>query len=127
MILALILSCNYAFSQAIEYFCSNKYLFDCPVYKYFNPSGIKSLKVLRYTEAGLNERIVKDKNEIYKIYDLLKHIKLLNETKYSCTDNTTVYVFMMADGAAFPVEIECDWIVIQGKNYNFEVVPEKKK
>ena len=32
---------------------------------------------------------------------------------------TTIYVFMLNDGSKASIEIECDWIVLNGKNYNF--------
>ena len=75
---------------------------------------------MRYTEAGTSEKIINKKAEIISIYNYLSNIKILDETNMSCTDNTTIYSFILDDGSKVSVEIECDWMVINGKNYRFE-------
>ena len=94
-----------------------KSLMEYQDYAKINPEKITSLRIIRYTEAGANEKIIKDKAEITGIYNSLKNIKILGETQMSCTDNTTIYSFELADGSKSSIEIECDWVVIEGKNY----------
>ncbi len=107
------------------------YLMDYPDYKKITLDNIKQLKVIRYTEAGAFEKKIEDKEEIAKIYDLLKQIILIDETKYSCTDNTTIYVFTLNDDSTSSIEIECNWIILKRKHYLFDIpslrkIPDKK-
>ncbi len=95
------------------------YLMDYPEYKNLTLNNIKSLRIIRFTEGGVNEKKVEDKVQIGKIYNFLKQIKILSLSNMSCTDNTTIYSFILNDGSKASIEIECDWIVIKGKNYNF--------
>ena len=77
------------------------------------------MKIIRYTESGISEKSIVDKILINQIYNYLSQIKLTNESKMGCTDNTTIYSFTLNDNSNITIEIECDWIVIEGKNYNF--------
>ena len=96
-------------------------LLDCKEYQNIKPENIKSLKIIRYTEAGINEKDINDINEIIRIYNYLTLIKILDESKMSCTDNTTIYSFTLKDNTKTSIEIECNWVVIKGKNYNFKI------
>ncbi|MBQ3311296.1 hypothetical protein IJG72_04390 [bacterium] len=98
----------------------NLRLFEYSDYKNFTLENIKSLKIIRYTEAGISEKNIDDKVTINRIYNYLNKIKISNESKMSCTDNTTIYSFILKDNSKISIEIECDWIVIKGKNYNFK-------
>ena len=104
-----------------------RYLMDYPEYKNITPDNIDSMSVVRYTEAGISERKVEDKNEVIMFYNFLKQIRLLNETKWSCTDNTTMYKFVLKDGKKAVIEIECDWVVLGGKHYNFDFPSKNNK
>ena len=44
-----------------------------------------------------------------------------------CDDNTTVYSFVLRDNTKVSIEVECDWIVLEGKNYNFKLCDSDKK
>ncbi len=90
-------------------------------YKNITPDNIKSLKIIRYTEGGAEETPIKSKDEITQIYNFLNQIKITDETKMSCTDNTTLYSFILKDDSKITIEIECNWIVIKNKNYLFKL------
>lgn len=111
-------------SFAKEHIAKNSarvYLLSLPNYKNLNPDNIKSLKIIRYTEGGVSEKLTKNKIEISEIYNFLKQVVLLGETNFSCTDNTTIYVFELNNNSKISVEIECEWVVIKGKNYKFNI------
>jgi hypothetical protein len=97
-----------------------RYLMDYPEYRKITPDNIESLSIIRYTEAGISERKVEDKDEIMQIYKFLRKIKILQETKWGCTDNTTMYSFVLKDGKKAVIEIECNWIVLRGRHYTFD-------
>ncbi len=97
------------------------YLMDNPKYKNVIPENIKYVKIIRYTEAGASEKDIKDRAEIISLYNHFKKVKLTNISGMGCTDNTTIYVFMLNDGSKAAIEIECEWIVLNGKSYNFVV------
>ena len=101
------------------------YLMDYPKYKNITPDNIESMSVLRYTEAGVSEKKIEDKNEITAYYNFLKQITLSKETGQGCTDNTTIYRFQLKDGTNAYIEIECEWVVLDGKNYYFNI-PSKR-
>lgn len=94
-------------------------LLDYKDYKNIKPENIKAMKIIRYTEAGINEKNTDDKALINEIYNYLSQIKISNEAKMGCTDNTTIYSFTLNDNSTASIEIECDWIVLKGKNYNY--------
>ena len=119
------LPCLFAKGTSIQYE-TKPYLMENVQYKRVNPSTITSLTIVRYREDGVSEKTIKDHFEIAKFYEYLKRIKLLDVSGMSCTDNTTIYVFNLFDGTKAAVEIECDWIVLNGKSYNFSVEPAKK-
>ena len=102
------------------------YLMDYPEYRKIKPDNIKSLKILRYTEAGITERNIEEKAEILELYNYLKKIRLLRETKYGCTDNTTIFAFELNNGSKAYIEIECEWIVMKDKHYYFDTSSENK-
>lgn len=78
---------------------------------------IESVTIVKYTEAGNDEEIITDKKEIKSLYDRLSNIKVGKEVNMSCEDNTTIYNFNRKDGKDIPIEIECDWLVINEKRY----------
>lgn len=97
-----------------------RYLMDYPEYRKITPDNIESLSIIRYTEAGISERKIEDRDEIMQFYSFLRKIKILNETKWGCTDNTTLYSFELKNGKKAVIEIECNWIVLRGKHYTFD-------
>ena len=44
-------------------------------------------------------------------------MKIGRKTEMSCDDNTTIYVFTLADETKLSLEIECDWVVIDNVKY----------
>lgn len=105
------------------------FLMDYPDYRKITLDNIKSLKIIRYTEAGVNE-IKVEEDKIYSIVNSLNQLGLYGETKMGCTDNTTIYLFELKDGSKEAIEIECNWVIIKGKRYNLMVYPKaplKKK
>ena len=121
--IVLIFPCLFARGTSMHYE-KKPYLMDNPEYKRINPSMIKSLIIVRYTEGGVSEKTINDRIAINKLYDYLKRVELLDESGMSCTDNTLQRCSMQTKQAA--VEIECEWIVLNGKNYKFKVEPIKK-
>ena len=103
------------YSQAVH-------LLDCEEYKNLTSQNIKSLKIIRYTEAGISEFKIDDKEKINQILDYLNRIFISDESKMSCEDNTTIYSFDLKDKTKVSVEIECNWVKIKGKSYNFKVL-----
>jgi len=106
-------------SGLLFYKADAKYLMDNREYKNITLEDIDFIDVVRYTEAGESRKKIGDKAEINQIYGYLKSIKLLDETQFSCTDNTTIYYFNLKNGSKVHVEIECGWVVFKGKNYRF--------
>ena len=103
-----------------------KPLLEQPQYKKITMDNIKSIKILRYTEGGVNDKEINDKTEIEHLYNYLKQIDIYSETKWGCTDNTTIYVFNLNDGSKEAIEIECNWVILNGKHYLFEFRDTKK-
>ncbi len=121
LILITFITCGCIFAKENKTSKNLAYLMDYPMYTNITQDNISSIKIIRYTEAGATNKIITDKTEITKLYNHFKRVKISDKSDMSCTDNTTVYVFMLADGSKAAIEIECDWIVINGKNYNFVV------
>lgn len=82
--------------------------------------NIKSLEVSTYTEGGVDTEEYTDMGDIVGFYNSLDKIKLGEETKQACEDNTTIYNFTMIDDSKIKIEIECDWVIIDGKRYLIE-------
>ena len=119
LFLAVFFTFQGVFTLADECNCQNRSLFSYKEYKNLTPENIKSLKLIRYTEAGVSKTNVDDIAQINQLYNYLSKIKITDESKMSCTDNTTIYSFTLKDNSKASIEIECEWIVIKGKNYNF--------
>ena len=123
LILSIIFACQYLYAEAnVEQSLKTIRLLDFKEYKNLTLDNIKSLKIIRYSEAGVNEKDITDINEITRIYNYMTLIKILDESKMSCTDNTTIYSFTLKDNTKASIEIECEWVVIKGKNYNFKTI-----
>ena len=122
IILSIIFGFQYLYAEAnVEQSLKTIRLLDFKEYKNLTLDNIKSLKIIRYTEGGANEKDITDINEITRIYNYMTLIKILDESKMSCTDNTTIYSFTLKDNTKASIEIECEWVVIKGKNYNFKI------
>ena len=89
-------------------------------YRNFSVDNVKSLKILKYTEAGVNEEKVDDINQIKREVNAISKIKVGSETDRACDDNTTIYEFIMNDSSKVSFEFECDWLVVGNKRYNIE-------
>ena len=91
-------------------------LMDYGNYKNITEDNIKQIEIIKYTEAGVNTTLV-DENSIISVYNKLKKMKIGRKTEMSCDDNTTIYVFTLADETKLSLEIECDWVVIDNIKY----------
>ena len=91
-------------------------LMDYGDYKNVTKDNIKQIEIIKYTEAGSNTTLV-DENSIISVYNKLKKMKIGRKTEMSCDDNTTIYVFTLADETKLSLEIECDWVVIDNIRY----------
>ena len=91
-------------------------LMDYGDYKNITEDSIKQIEIIKYTEAGVNTTLV-DENSIISVYNKLKKMKIGRKTEMSCDDNTTIYVFTLADETKLSLEIECDWVVIDNIKY----------
>ena len=94
-----------------------QYLMEYSDYENIVPDNINELKIIRYTEGGAAEKIIKDKAQIKEFYNMLKQIKIGSKTTCGCTDNTTIYSFKLNDNSIQQIEIECDWVIIKNQNY----------
>ena len=79
--------------------------------------NITKVKIIRYTEAGSNIKEETTKEEINRIYNMVNNIKIGKETNMACEDNTTIYAFYIDTEEKASIQIECDWIILDGKRY----------
>jgi hypothetical protein len=93
-------------------------IFDYEDYKEIKLDNIESITLIKYGMDGDKTKEITDKDEIEKLYNTLKELKVGEETPRSCEDNTTIYRFNMSNGKSVSIEIECDWFVINRKHYN---------
>ena len=95
-------------------------LMDYEEYKSINNDNINKITIIRYTEAGQDEKIITDKTEITSIYNYLKSINIGKETKMACEDNTTIYKIELNNKKEQTIEIECDWVIINNKRFSIK-------
>ena len=86
-------------------------------YKGFKEEDVTKVIEEFYGEGGVSTKEYNTKEEIEGIVNRFKKIKLGIETKRSCVDNTKIYRFIMKDGKEYMIEEECDWFVLDQKNY----------
>ena len=84
-------------------------------YKKIKVDDIDYIEKIRYTEAGRDSNIVKDRSEITFTYNILSNKKVGSKTEKSCEDNTTSSKFYMKDSSSYSIEIECD-VLVMGRN-----------
>ena len=90
---------------------------DFDEFKKLKEENIIKLEIIKLTEAGMDSDVITDYDSIRKFYNYINSIKIGNESKTSCDDNTTIYKFYLIKDEAVSVEIECDNIVINTKRY----------
>ena len=93
-------------------------IFDFEDYREIKLDTIESISLIRYTVGGESVKELTNKEEIEKMYNSLKELKIGEETARSCEDNTTVYRFNLSNGKTISIEIECNWFIINRKHYN---------
>ena len=125
-ILILLLTSSFAMADVVP-MIRPPFLLDKPQYSKIRPDNIKSVNIIKYTEAGASETKIDDIEQINQIYYYLKSIVLSGQTTYGCTDNTTVYSIFFKDDTNTSIEIECEWIVIDGKHYKYRILPHSDK
>lgn len=78
---------------------------------------VTKVKIIKFTEAGSDIKEETNSDEIKKIYNMVNNIKVGKETDMACEDNTTIYAFYIDNEEKISVEIECDWVILNGKRY----------
>ena len=96
------------------------FLKDNEEYKDVYIKNIDNIQINKYTEAGLESKVITNKDDISSVYNDLFSIKYGKETDMACEDNTTVYLITLKDGKKKTITIECDWIIIGDKRYLIE-------
>ena len=94
-------------------------LMDYGDYQKINEENIKKIEIVRYTEGGDLSETVED-DLIVSTYNNLKNKKIGKETNRTCEDNTTVYIFTLADDTKMKIVIECGWVIIDNKRFILE-------
>lgn len=90
---------------------------DFNYFKNINVDDIEKVEIIKYTEAGDNHKEITDLQEIKNTYSMINNIKIGEETDMACEDNATVYIFSLKNSKKVSIEIECDWIILNGKRY----------
>ena len=89
-------------------------------YKDFVLSNIKSLKIIKYKEDGIDEEIILDKNIIKDYYLKISDYTILRKINSSCDDNTSIYQFIMVDNKNISFEFECQYLVLNNNRYEIK-------
>ena len=93
-------------------------LMEMEEYKEITTNNIKSINIIKNTEEEEMESILADtKKEIEKTYQELASYKVGKETNKVCYAKRTTYTFLLEDDREASIEIECDWLVLNGKRY----------
>ena len=92
-------------------------LLDYEEYTKIRLDNIKSVEVIKYTEAGDKTEVIEDKTEISRTYNKLKDKTIRRKSDMITTDNTTIYRFTLNDDTKISIEIEADCVVINGDRY----------
>ncbi len=92
-------------------------LFDHENYKGFDVRNVVKVIDDFYGEGGVETKEYTEEKDINSLYERFNHYKLGIETNQACEDNTHKYRFIMKDGKEYVIEVECDWIVLDGKRY----------
>lgn len=96
------------------------FLKDNEEYKDVTIKNIDNIQINKYTEAGLESKVITNKEDISSVYSDLLNIKYGEETDMACEDNTTIYLITLKNGKKKTITIECDWIIIGDKRYLIE-------
>jgi len=95
----------------------SKLLSELDEFKIIDLDHVTSVKVVKVTIAGPESEEYKEKPSIESYYNKIGNIKIGQETKMSCEDNSTLYVFVMDDDSRVTFTIECDWLIVGNKRY----------
>ena len=79
--------------------------------------NIEKLEIISYTEDGMSSDVITNYDSIRKFYNYVNNIRVGNESKTTCEDNTTIYKFYLIKDEAVSIEIECNNLVINTKRY----------
>ena len=96
------------------------FLKDNEEYKDVIVKNSDNIQINKYTEAGLESKVITNKEDISSVYSDLLNIKYGEETDMACEDNTTIYLITLKNGKKKTITIECDWIIIGDKRYLIE-------
>lgn len=86
-------------------------------YKKLKEENIEKLEIIKLYDSEMNSDVITNYESIRKFYNYVNNIKIGNESKKICEDNTTIYKFYLINKEAISVELECDNIVINTKRY----------
>lgn len=92
-------------------------LLDYEEYTKIRPNNIKDVEIVRITVGGSDAEIIKEKEEIIKIYNMLKKKRIGRKSKLETLDNTTLYTFTLNDDTKVTIEKEAKCVVIKGERY----------
>ena len=92
-------------------------LFELEEYNHIQLDDIKQIDIVSYTEGGAESVLEDDFDSFQRTFNRLSQVRVGNETNMACEDNTTVYIIQLKDDTEVSIEIECDWLVIDGKRY----------
>ncbi len=114
--IAFMLTLGCAKEKSNDLFENNLKLMEMDEYKKIVIDKVDKLEVMKYTEAGIDEKTYTLKDDIISIYNNLKQIQIGKEVSKACDDNTTKYIFYL-ENDKYSIEIECEWLVLNGKRY----------
>ena len=92
-------------------------LLDLEEYKDLKLENIAYMEETHYTEGGEDTKKIDDTEEITRMYNMIKNIKLKKETEITCEDNSTVYRFYMNNNKQINIVFECEVLVTKNKRY----------
>jgi len=94
-----------------------KNLMQLEEYQELKLEDIKTINIMKYTESGVESVLEENKSDIKSTFNTLSKIKVGEETKSSCDDNTTIYIIEREEKDPISIEIECNILVLNKKRY----------
>ena len=92
-------------------------LFEHENYKNLKVQDIGYIEELTYTVSGIDTIKYDDSTKIQNTFDELQRIKIGKISKQSCDDNTIIYNLHLKDDTTVSIEMECNFIIIDGISY----------
>lgn len=86
-------------------------------YQEIKEEDIKSINIIKETKGEVENILQTDNKDIKKTIQTLKKYKVGKEVNKTCYDKRTIYLIELKSKKDISIEIECDWLVINGKRY----------